>query len=325
MERLSIKKTNIFFIVYLVAYVMMSYGASYILREIGQRMTDESLYYIIVFSVAELIILIPVLFYLMVYKSNPLKWELMKLPRFWDIIWAILAALCLMPLVSLLNIITMTFTSNAVTDTVEILFSENVITQLLLMAIMPAVVEEFVFRGMFYGVYRKRNIMGGALMSGLLFGLFHLNINQCVYAVVMGVAFAIIDEISGSLITSVVAHITVNASSVLSLFFSKMADSSFDYEAYEESVVATEEMLHNLTLDGGIIIYFVMLTAFALGGLMLAICIMRHMASKNGKSEYMTIALKNSFTTFDENTDKYIDAFMIIAIIGVLTYMIYFM
>ena len=51
---------------------------------------------------------------------------------------------------------------------------------------------------------------GAALMSGLLFGCFHLNINQALYAFVMGIVFAYMVEATGSLWSSVIAHFAVN-------------------------------------------------------------------------------------------------------------------
>lgn len=89
-------------------------------------------------------------------------------------------------------------------------------------AVLPAVTEEFVYRGMLFGGYRKRSILMGAIVSGLVFGLMHGNLNQLMYAFVMGVVFALIDEITGSTVSSMVMHLLVNGTSVVLVYL--MAD-----------------------------------------------------------------------------------------------------
>ena len=64
---------------------------------------------------------------------------------------------------------------------------------------------------------------GAALMSGLLFGCFHLNINQALYAFVMGIVFAYMVEATGSLWSSVIAHFAVNTYSIGIVQLLKMA------------------------------------------------------------------------------------------------------
>ena len=89
-------------------------------------------------------------------------------------------------------------------------------------AVLPAVTEEFVYRGMLFGGCRKRSILMGAIVSGLVFGLMHGNLNQLMYAFVMGVVFALIDEITGSTVSSMVMHLLVNGTSVVLVYL--MAD-----------------------------------------------------------------------------------------------------
>ena len=95
--------------------------------------------------------------------------------------------------------------------------------QVILLAVIPPLVEELIFRGIFFGSYRKAGMTGAALMSGLLFGCFHLNINQALYAFVMGIVFAYMVEATGSLWSSVIAHFAVNTYSIGIVQILKMA------------------------------------------------------------------------------------------------------
>ena len=49
-----------------------------------------------------------------------------------------------------------------------------------------------------------------ALMSGLIFGLMHLNFNQFSYGFVLGVIFAAVVEASGSIYASMAIHFLIN-------------------------------------------------------------------------------------------------------------------
>ena len=89
---------------------------------------------------------------------------------------------------------------------VQELIAYPFVVQLLIIAVLPACVEEFVFRGLIYHSYRKNGILGAAVLSGLVFGLMHLNINQLSYAAVMGIIFALLVEATGSMYSSMLAH-----------------------------------------------------------------------------------------------------------------------
>ena len=69
-----------------------------------------------------------------------------------------------------------------------------VIAMLLVMAVMPALNEEFLCRGILYGAYRHHSKKTGIFLSALIFGLLHLNFNQMPYAVYLGIVFALMVE-----------------------------------------------------------------------------------------------------------------------------------
>ena len=53
---------------------------------------------------------------------------------------------------------------------------------MLVMAVLPAVSEEFLFRGILYNTYRKTSPILGVFLSALFFALLHGNFNQIPYA-----------------------------------------------------------------------------------------------------------------------------------------------
>ena len=77
--------------------------------------------------------------------------------------------------------------------------------------ILAPLAEEMIFRGMTYR--RARSYLGpagGALISAALFGVYHGNMVQFLYAFVMGLLFAAFCEKSGSILPAVLGHGAAN-------------------------------------------------------------------------------------------------------------------
>lgn len=83
---------------------------------------------------------------------------------------------------------------------------------LFMVALVAPVMEEIVFRRL---LYNKLIVFGGPvyiLVSGLIFGLFHVNFYQLLYAFVLGVIFAAVTYYSGTIKYSVILHVLLNFS-----------------------------------------------------------------------------------------------------------------
>jgi membrane protease YdiL (CAAX protease family) len=97
---------------------------------------------------------------------------------------------------------------------------------LLHVALVPAICEEVLFRGyVLRAVERSGTIGMGILVSGLLFGFFHLRLTQVIPLSVIGIILAVITWKSRSLIPAMVAHLINNAGGILLIAF--FPDSSF--------------------------------------------------------------------------------------------------
>lgn len=63
--------------------------------------------------------------------------------------------------------------------------------------------------------YENINIRKAALMTGTFFGILHLDGNQLLYAFVLGIIFAYLVRITGSIYSSMICHFTINGTQVL--------------------------------------------------------------------------------------------------------------
>lgn len=96
------------------------------------------------------------------------------------------------------------------------------------MGIIAPIVEEIIFRWLIYLRLRDYlRVTGAAAISALIFGIYHGNVIQAVYASLLGVAFAYILEASGNLWSCVLLHIGAN---IWSLILSEYGERILKFE-----------------------------------------------------------------------------------------------
>lgn len=202
---------------------------------------------------SEIVYLIPVLLCLLIGRDSIGKLIPHRAPRISTLLMTILFVLLLEPLMTCLNVITMLFSTNYVLETRSDLSIISVPLQLICIAVVPAVLEEFMFRGVFAGYYREKGILTAALLSGLVFGLFHLNFNQFGYAFALGVAFALLLEGTGSIFYGMFAHFLINGFSVI---ITALSDKILPLTG-EESIAAVAESMTTEMLVNTFCVYAV--------------------------------------------------------------------
>ena len=95
----------------------------------------------------------------------------------------------------------------------------GIVGVLITVALLPAVFEEGVFRGVMLGGMRSFGAVGCVLISGALFALFHQNPAQTLYQFCCGAAYALLAYKAGSAIPTMIAHLLNNAQIVLFMHF----------------------------------------------------------------------------------------------------------
>lgn len=82
---------------------------------------------------------------------------------------------------------------------------------LFVIAVLPAIFEESVFRGVMLNGLRSFGTVGAVLICGALFALYHQNPAQTLYQFCCGVAFAFVAIRSGSVLPTALSHCLNNA------------------------------------------------------------------------------------------------------------------
>ncbi|MEE1003404.1 MAG: CPBP family intramembrane glutamic endopeptidase [Acutalibacteraceae bacterium] len=87
-------------------------------------------------------------------------------------------------------------------------------------ALVPALFEEFAFRGMIMGSLRKFGDMPAILVSALIFAFYHGNFIQIPFAFLVGIFLGLIVVITDSIWPAVIAHCVNNIFAVIAISIS---------------------------------------------------------------------------------------------------------
>jgi len=181
---------------------------------------------------------IPVFIYLIVRKKNVVRTLRLNPISMKDMLTMILVALVMQPAVYLLASLAQVIFGNQL----EFLFADLVDQPfwylIITIAISPAIFEELVLRGVIMDAYRGQTMYTVILMNGLLFGLFHMNLNQFVYTFFIGTVMALSVYYTNSIFSGMIIHFVNN---FLSIFV--MSYPSSWYSKFEMWLFALESPL----------------------------------------------------------------------------------
>lgn len=162
-------------------------------------------------AAGSIVICIPGLVYCLVKKIPLTQAAGFKKTRPVNFLMAVIVLVCSYPVIVVLNMLSMFFVENAVQNSVvSLLMTTNFPVMLLIMAVLPAFSEEFVFRGFLYHTYRRTSPLAGIILSALFFALMHGNFNQIPYAFFLGLVMALMVEATGSIWISIFMHFLLN-------------------------------------------------------------------------------------------------------------------
>lgn len=187
--------------------------------------------------------------------------------------WAVLCLVIFIfvaePLIIFLNYVSSLVFGNAVAGLSEEMLNLPTLTNVLFIAVLPAFVEEFVFRGVYYQGLRKHGFWKTAFITGLFFGLMHMNWNQFSYGFVLGILFAFLIEATGNIRASIIVHFGINFESVMALNTLKTLLSN---DEVKEMLETSEQTLEFGMMEGAELLYGSYL--FLAAAISLALCIL---------------------------------------------------
>ncbi|MGN1318268.1 MAG: lysostaphin resistance A-like protein [Lachnospirales bacterium] len=186
-------------------------------------------------------------------------------------------SLPILVLISTLSSLFVTDISNA--DITEYIGNMTMFQCVFSLAIAPAVFEELMVRGVLLSNYKTTSPIVMYIISGLFFGIIHMNFQQMSYAIFAGILFAFFVHQTNSIFSSMLAHFFINGYQAIGAKLLYNTDKISEFEVINESISYTD----NLYSVG---IYFVVALVFM---------------------PFLIATIKNFKKYNKENADKYLN------------------
>lgn len=170
--------------------------------------------------ISQMIILLPGLLFFVVKNKEEYVYRPFKKINPVSFIPLIIFTELIMPMVAVINLLSQYFTRNEAMAVSGSIKSVPIWITLPIMGILGPVSEEFVFRGIIYNGLKEKSTryITSAIISGLFFGLMHMNLNQFCYAFFLGIIFALVNECFESIWPSCICHMVINIQNVVMMY-----------------------------------------------------------------------------------------------------------
>lgn len=204
----------------LIAYMLLYHFVNTILVVFGIVITDDTLDSISGNTIITTLILTQLIVFIYVYfmhKGDNFKgyMRINKISKK-DSLFALLGGIGVLPLSTLIILGLNAIIPNVVENYTEMMeamtLDANIVLTLISIALLAPIVEEILLRGLLFRQYEKvgAKAITIVILSGVLFGLFHLNIVQGIFTTVGGIFFALAFLWSKSLWVPILMHLANN-------------------------------------------------------------------------------------------------------------------
>lgn len=242
---------NRFLLITLLCYMGSSFVLQLLANLLGGKIPflRDTLFLLLAGQIA---LVVPAIVFFVKNKINVT--EFLRIKRMHPITWILIIVFSYAsyPIISLCNYLSLQVSENVIDGTMQdILEKYPIAICVIAVALIPCMVEETIFRGVMYQSYKRAGFFKALFMTAILFGFFHMNINQMSYAIVIGLLFVCLNEATGSILSSIFMHFIINGTSILS--------SAAIYKRYGSLQVETTE---NMLSSGSIVRYLVIASVF---------------------------------------------------------------
>ncbi|MFO7154242.1 MAG: type II CAAX endopeptidase family protein [Caldicoprobacter oshimai] len=211
---------------YLVVLVLMITLSSIVSGLFNPKMNTES-WLIATFLMEIAVIGVPPLIYLLASRMDIKRVARINRIRGVELLLVLGMAVFGYAIVGFINMVWYSML-NRIGNPVEPVFppiktGRQYIMAIMAMAVTPALVEEFLFRGVVLRGYERFGALTATVVSGVLFGLLHLNLVNLPAVIFLGIMISYVVVRTDSIFAGVLYHFTQNFLSISFLFLQEFA------------------------------------------------------------------------------------------------------
>ncbi len=278
---MNAKKTNWLFAVIIICNIIAVFGVAFVAEK-----TDIKMGTIPALLLSQAIIFVPAILFLAGTKTKIRNLIAMERPKWTTSLLVIVFTYLCMPLIVMVNAVSMLFVENEVSNLQPLLQGIPWWQIVLMIGIIGPLSEEFVFRGVIYHGYRRSGRFAAAmLLSAFLFGLMHLNFNQMSYAFLVGIFGVLLIEGTGSIFYSMLFHMCINVTNVVQILVQDPEQASMNAQQTQNMIETTMNMPYKQAMCIVVAVYAV-ISCFTTA---LAACLYYAILKKEGRAEHILL------------------------------------
>ncbi|WP_243289616.1 CPBP family intramembrane glutamic endopeptidase [Clostridium perfringens] len=198
-------KVSLYFLIVLVLSIVGPMFVTPVLYKIGLVPPLVLMVIHIIFFI------VPAIIYIIVTKSNYKKVFSFKKPKGKDVFFSILIAALALPIMTFFSYTSSFFYTNDVALVLDQMRAYPLWLMILVVGVTPAITEEITIRGIVLSGFEFKSKNVAAIMTGIMFGILHLNAHQFLYATAMGIILAYVVRATGSIFLSMLIHFLINS------------------------------------------------------------------------------------------------------------------
>lgn len=200
---------------FLITFISGADYGKYFRTEFGEYMFNA------VLSQFFAVLIIPLIFLLLFRKDMRSTLRLKKNIDFFQILMLVLASLGVFFGAQIINQFFVNGLSSFLGEPSDISdmqaatnFSQ-LLFEIVIIAGLPAICEEIFFRGFVMRAFERYSPVSAVILSSLAFAIMHGNLQQVLYAFILGLILGTVVMVTDSLLAGTVIHFTLNAASVI--------------------------------------------------------------------------------------------------------------
>ncbi|NLL94002.1 MAG: CPBP family intramembrane metalloprotease [Clostridiales bacterium] len=312
----NVTKANVIFTSIILVYMIMFFSL--------RLFNGMGMSYNLLLVVPEIVLAISAIVATLLIKSNAIKDAGYGMVSIGTLLKSFILAFLCLPLIMVINALSSMINGNAVSSSMDVITRNPMWLSLILVALVPALVEEFIFRGILFGTYKKRNPMRAVFLSAFLFGLMHMNINQFAYAFVIGIILALLAYATGSIWAGVIVHFTINASSIVLSYLTGSLSANEGTQLQSSTSAEVASATTNIDSTTAAIIGILAIIVIVASATALAVSLFINIANKNRGMKSVVNIFRRPIRCNYADEGKFFDGFLILGITICVCFITYF-
>ncbi|MDM0689448.1 type II CAAX endopeptidase family protein [Clostridium perfringens] len=301
-------KVSLYFLIVLVLSIVGPMFVTPVLYKIGLVPPLVLMVIHIIFFI------VPAIIYIIVTKSNYKKVFSFKKPKGKDVFFSILIAALALPIMTFFSYTSSFFYTNDVALVLDQMRAYPLWLMILVVGVTPAITEEITIRGIALSGFEFKSKNVAAIMTGIMFGILHLNAHQFLYATAMGIILAYVVRATGSIFLSMLIHFLINSWNLIQQRIVSQGITT-------EDLVHSMDSIKNIPMELKIGVFFYYLI-FAIVAAFLISYLIRKMEKRNFD---ITLDELDVATRVSYKEERVINAPFIISVIVFIVYTFFIM